>query len=364
MKKEKNEELEVTLLMPCLNEAETIGICVEKAMNSIKKNKLKGEVLIADNGSTDGSQKIATKLGARVVAIPERGYGSALRGGTKEAKGKYIIMGDSDDSYDWSNIMPFIKELRKGNDLVMGNRFKGGIEEGAMPWAHKYIGTPVLSFLGRLFYKNKIGDFNCGMRGYNKESILKLNLVCPGMEYASEMIVKSAINNLKIAEVPTTLKKDGRTRAPYLRSWSDGWRHLKFLMFHAPNWMFKIPAILILLFLCVISSLMVTNIIPVSNLELGNLITVFLSCIMISVELMYLNKFALLKLKNDNIILENNINISFEKNLVLGVLLLLVGIICSIVCSNLSIIFNGITFIGIQIMFNSLMIGIMNLGKN
>ena len=364
MRKLKDDELEITLLMPCLNESETIGICVEKAMNSIKKNKLKGEVLIADNGSTDGSQKIATKLGARVVSIPRKGYGSALIGGTKEAKGKYIIMGDSDDSYDWSNIMPYVKELRKGYDLVMGNRFKGGIEEGAMPWAHKYIGTPVLSFLGRLFYRNKIGDFNCGMRGYNKESILKLNLVCPGMEYASEMIVKSALNNLKIAEVPTTLKKDGRSRAPYLRSFSDGWRHLKFLMFHAPNWMFKIPSILILFFLCIMSSLMISGCLPVKDLELSNLVTVFLSCIMISVQLMYLNKFALLKIKNDNIILDNDTEISFEKNLVLGVILLVTGIIFSIICSNLSIIFNGVIFIGLQVMFNSLMIGIMNLGKN
>ena len=361
--KKIGEELEVTLLMPCLNEAETIGICVEKAMNSIKKNKLKGEVLIADNGSTDGSQKIATKLGARVVSIPEKGYGSALIGGTKEAKGKYIIMGDSDDSYDWSNIMPFVKELRKGNDLVMGNRFKGGIEKDAMPWSHKYIGTPVLSFLGRLFYKNKIGDFNCGMRGYNKESILKLGLICPGMEYASEMIVKSALNNYKIAEVPTTLKKDGRTRAPYLRSFSDGWRHLKFLIFHSPKWMFEIPAIMILLFLCVMSGLMASDVIPVKGLDLNNLITIFLSCLMISIQLLYFDKFTLLKLKNDKVILESNVEFSFEKNLILGVLLLFGGIIGSIILVNLRVIFSCAIFIGIEVMFNSLMIGIMNIEK-
>ena len=208
--------LELTVIMPCLNEAETLEVCINKAIKCMKENSIKGEVLIADNGSTDGSIEIAKKCGARVANIPRKGYGSALIGGTKEAKGKYCIMGDADDSYDFSNLMPYVEKLRQGYDLVMGNRFKGGIEKGAMPFLHKYLGTPVISFLGRLFYKNKIGDFNCGMRGYNTERIKNLNLKSPGMEYASEMIVQCALHDYKIAEVPTTLSVDGRSRDPYL----------------------------------------------------------------------------------------------------------------------------------------------------
>lgn len=239
------EDLELTVIMPCLNEAETLEICIKKALKCMKENNINGEVLIADNGSTDGSIEIAERCGARVARIPTRGYGAALIGGTKEAKGKYCIMGDSDDSYDFSNLMPYIEKLREGYELVMGNRFKGGIEKGAMPFLHKYLGTPVISFIGRLFYHNNIGDFNCGMRGYNREKILELNLQTTGMEYASEMIVQSALHGLKIAEVPTTLSVDGRTRAPYLSTWSDGWRHLKFLLLHSPNWLFFIPGMIL-----------------------------------------------------------------------------------------------------------------------
>lgn len=227
--------------MPCLNEAETLEVCIKKAMKSLKDNKIKGEVLIADNGSDDGSQAIAKKNGARVVNVPNKGYGAALIGGCNAAKGKYVIMGDADDSYAFDNIMPFVKKLREGYELVMGNRFKGGIEEGAMPPLHKYIGNPVLSWLGRVFYGSKIGDFHCGLRGYNTEKMRELDLQTTGMEYASEMVVKSELNGLKIAEVPTTLKKDGRSHPPHLRSWSDGWRHLKFLLMYSPKWLFMIP---------------------------------------------------------------------------------------------------------------------------
>ncbi len=243
----EKDEVELTILMPCLNEAETLEICIKKAKKSLEENSIKGEVLIADNGSTDGSQEIARRNGARVVDVPIKGYGSALIEGTKQAKGKYIIMGDADDSYDFSNIMPFVEKLREGYELVMGNRFKGGIEKGAMPWSHKYIGTPVISFIGRLFYKSNIGDFNCGMRGYDREAILKLDLKTTGMEYASEMIVQSTLNGIKIAEVPTTLKKDGRTRKPHLKSFQDGWRHLKFLLIYSPKWLFLVPGIILML---------------------------------------------------------------------------------------------------------------------
>ncbi len=242
-----DKELELTILMPCLNEAETLEICINKAKKSLQKNKINGEVLIADNGSTDGSQKIAERCGARVINVPVKGYGSALIEGTKQAKGKYIIMGDADDSYDFSNIMPYVEKLREGYELVMGNRFKGGIEKGAMPWSHKYIGTPVISFIGRLFYKSKIGDFNCGMRGYDRQAILNLDLKTTGMEYASEMIVQSTLNGIKIAEVPTTLKKDGRSRPPHLKSFQDGWRHLKFLLLYSPKWLYLIPGLILMI---------------------------------------------------------------------------------------------------------------------
>ncbi len=239
--------MELTILMPCLNESRTLKSCIDKAQKFLADNNIDGEVLIADNGSTDGSQDIARNAGARVVDIEEKGYGSALIGGCNAALGKYVIMGDSDDSYDFSNLMLFVEKLREGYELVMGNRFKGGIEKGAMPPLHKYLGNPVLSTIGRILYKSPIRDFHCGLRGYNKESIQKLNLHTTGMEYASEMVVQATLHELKICEVPTTLKKDGRDRPPHLRSWSDGWRHLTFLLMHAPNWLFLYPGILLFL---------------------------------------------------------------------------------------------------------------------
>lgn len=236
--------MELTILMPCLNESKTLESCINKAKLFLVTHHIDGEILIADNGSTDGSQDIAKNLGARVVDIDEKGYGAALIGGCNAALGKYVIMGDSDDSYDFLNLMPFVEKLREGYELVMGNRFKGGIEPGAMPPLHRYIGNPVLSFIGRVLYKSDIKDFHCGLRGYNRESILKLNLHTTGMEYASEMVVQATLHKLKICEVPTTLRKDGRDRPPHLRSWSDGWRHLTFLLMHSPNWLFLYPGLI------------------------------------------------------------------------------------------------------------------------
>ena len=232
---------ELTILMPCLNEAETIRICIEKAKFFLTTYNVDGEVLVADNGSTDGSREIAEKCGARVVAIPERGYGAALIGGTLAAKGKYCIMGDADNSYNFTELMPFLEKLREGYDLVMGNRFKGGIGRGAMPALHKYLGNPVLSTIGKVLYPSDIGDFHCGLRGYVTKAIKKLELRTLGMEYASEMVVQAALHGLKITEVPIILHPDGRSRPPHLRSWSDGWRHLKYLLMHAPNWLFYVP---------------------------------------------------------------------------------------------------------------------------
>ena len=235
------EQIELTILMPCLNEAETLATCIKKASSFLAGHNISGEVLIADNGSTDGSQKIAQNLEARVVDIPVRGYGAALIGGCNAAYGKYVIMGDADDSYDFTNLMPFVERLRAGDDLVMGNRFMGGIAKGAMPPLHRYLGNPVLSGLGKAFFKSPIGDFHCGLRGYNTKRMRDLDLQTIGMEYASEMVVQATVNGYKVSEVPTTLSRDGRSRPPHLRSWRDGWRHLKFLLMHCPSWLFLYP---------------------------------------------------------------------------------------------------------------------------
>lgn len=240
--------MELTILMPCLNEAETIEVCVRKAREALRRSGIHGEVLIADNGSIDGSPTLALAAGARVVHIERRGYGAALQGGIAAARGRYVIMGDADDSYDFLNIMPFVESLRGGSHLVMGNRFKGGIKAGAMPILHRYLGNPVLSFIGRLFFKiPTVGDFHCGLRGFNRETIQKLGLSSCGMEFASEMVVKAALADLAISEVPTTLNKDGRGRPPHLRTWRDGWRHLRFLLLHSPQWLFLYPGMLLFL---------------------------------------------------------------------------------------------------------------------
>lgn len=235
--------LELTILMPCLDEAETLEICITKARGFLDRAGIAGEILIADNGSTDGSQKIAQSLGARVIDVVEKGYGAAIGGGIVAAKGKYIIMGDADDSYDFSNLDAYVKALRAGNQLVMGNRFVGGVAPGAMPPLHRYLGNPVLSFIGRLLFKTHIGDFHCGLRGFDRVAILGLNLRTTGMEFASEMVVKATLSELKITEVPTTLQPDGRTRSPHLRSFRDGWRHLRFLLLFSPRWLFLYPGI-------------------------------------------------------------------------------------------------------------------------
>jgi glycosyltransferase involved in cell wall biosynthesis len=231
----------LTILMPCLNEAETLQVCINKAKSWISSSGIEAEVVIADNGSTDGSQEIAKSLGARVVQVSTPGYGATLFSGCMDAKGKWIIMGDSDDSYDFSNLDNFVKKLRGGNDLVMGNRFLGGIEKGAMPWKNKYIGNPILSWLGRLFFKCNARDFHCGLRAFTKKAFLRMDLRTTGMEFASEMVIKAHLFGMKITEVPTTLSKDGRTRQPHLRPFRDGWRHLRFMLLFSPKWLFFIP---------------------------------------------------------------------------------------------------------------------------
>ncbi|WP_270934820.1 glycosyltransferase family 2 protein [Falsiroseomonas oryzae] len=232
---------ELTILMPCLNEAETLGRCIAKASAFLASRGIAGEILIADNGSTDGSQAIAEAGGARVVPIPTRGYGAALIGGIAAARGRYVIMGDSDDSYDFSNLDAFVAKLREGYALVMGNRFLGGIQPGAMPPLHRYLGNPVLTGIGRLLFRSPVGDFHCGLRGFDRAAMLRLDLRATGMEFASEMVVKATVQRLRITEVPTTLSPDGRSRPPHLRSWRDGWRHLRFLLLFSPRGLFLYP---------------------------------------------------------------------------------------------------------------------------
>jgi glycosyltransferase involved in cell wall biosynthesis len=239
--------LELTVVMPCLNEAETLAVCVDKALAALRENGIAGEVVVADNGSTDGSQQIALEHGARVVPVPVRGYGAALNAGILAARGQYVLMADADDSYEFAHIPRFLAELRKGAELVMGNRFRGGIGPKAMPPLHRYLGNPVLSFLGRGLFRAPIGDFHCGIRAFSVEAYRRLDLRTTGMEFASEMVVKSALTGQRMVEVPTTLKKDGRSRPPHLKTWRDGWRHLRFLLMYSPRWLFLIPGLALMI---------------------------------------------------------------------------------------------------------------------
>lgn len=376
--------MELTILMPCLNESRTLKICIDKAKKFLSDNNVDGEVLIADNGSTDGSQEIARNAGARVVDISEKGYGAALIGGCNAALGKYVIMGDSDDSYDFLNLMPFLEKLREGYELVMGNRFKGGIEKGAMPPLHKYLGNPVLSFIGRVLYRSNIKDFHCGLRGYNRESIMKLNLHTTGMEYASEMVVQATLHKLKICEVPTTLKKDGRDRPPHLRSWSDGWRHLTFLLMHSPNWLFLYPGILCFLVGLLVSAKIVINPIIVNNIRF-DVNTLVYSAVATIVGFQLLLFYVLTKkyatltkfipiTKIDKYLIKFTMN----RGIFIGAILFLVGLIGSIVAiviwSNagfgnlesskmlrLTIPMLILFVCGIQLMFSSFFLGILEI---
>jgi hypothetical protein len=232
---------ELTILMPCLNEARTLPTCIAKARGFLDRAGIAGEVLIADNGSADGSAELARNLGARVIAVAERGYGSALIGGIRAAHGRFVIMGDADDSYDFSRLDQFVDRLRAGAQLVMGNRFAGGIQPGAMPPLHRYLGNPVLSLVGRLLFAAPCHDFHCGLRGFERAAVMRLGLSASGMEFASEMVVKATLAGLRIAEVPTTLAPDGRDRPPHLHSWRDGWRHLRFLLLFSPRGLFLYP---------------------------------------------------------------------------------------------------------------------------
>jgi glycosyltransferase involved in cell wall biosynthesis len=261
------EPIELSIVMPCLNEARTLGTCIAKAQSSLEELQISGEIVVADNGSTDGSQELAERMGARVVAVPVRGYGAALQAGIAEARGRYVIMGDADDSYDFSALGPFVDAMRDGYDLVLGNRFRGGIEEGAMPPLHRWLGNPLLSRIGQEVYDVPIGDMYCGLRGFRKEAIDQLDLRFTGMEFALEMVVRARLAELRIAEVPTTLSPDGRDRAPHLRTWRDGWRSLRFFLLYSPRWLFMYPGV----FLIVVGLVGMVALLP-GPVDLGSVI--------------------------------------------------------------------------------------------
>jgi glycosyltransferase involved in cell wall biosynthesis len=261
--------IELSIVMPCLNEAETLVSCIRKALAYLDRANVAGEVIIGDNGSTDRSLDIALHGGARVVNIPLRGYGAALYGASLAARGRYIIMADSDDSYDFSNLDPFLTKLRQGYDLVMGNRFQGGIKPGAMPWKNRYIGNPVLSTVGKIFFRCPASDFHCGIRGYSKDAFTRMDLRTTGMEFASEMVIKATMMRMKIAEVPATLSPDERSRPPHLRPYRDGWRHLRFMLLFSPNWLFLYPGLTLMLVSFVAALWLWLTPIQIHNVRLG-----------------------------------------------------------------------------------------------
>jgi Glycosyl transferase family 2 len=325
--------LELTVVMPCLNEAETLAVCVDKAIAALKENGIAGEVVVADNGSTDGSQGIAAAHGARVVPVPVRGYGAALDAGIRAAQGRYVLMADADDSYEFGHIPRFLGELRQGSELVMGNRFRGGIGPGAMPFLHRYLGNPVLSFLGRTLFRAPIGDFHCGIRAFSKDAYERLGLRTTGMEYASEMVVKSALLGQRIAEVPTTLKKDGRSRPPHLRTWRDGWRHLRFLLMYSPRWLFLIPGLALMVLGLGLMVWLVPAERPLGHMNLGvDTLAYATAAVLLGFQLVFFGVAAKVFAITEGLLPEDESfakwfrYITLETGLITGALLVLVGI--------------------------------------
>jgi glycosyltransferase involved in cell wall biosynthesis len=287
----------LSIVMPCLNEAETVASCIRKAQNALAELAINGEVVIADNGSTDGSQDIARNAGARVVEVSVKGYGAALRGGMKAVRSRWIIIGDADDSYDFGSVAPFIEKLAQGYELVMGCRMpwgRGRIMKGAMPWKHRWIGNPILTFLGRLFFKSPANDFHCGLRALTRDAFLRLNLASPGMEFASEMVVKATLAKLRVAEVPITLHKDGRSaRRSHLRSWRDGWRHLRFMLLHCPMWLFCVPALFLFLAGAIFGARLLIGPVKIGNVSFDtNTLLVCAMSVLLGAQLSFFGVFA------------------------------------------------------------------------
>lgn len=382
------KEIECSIVMPCLNEAKTLEACIKKARAAIEKHNIKAEIIIADNGSTDGSRQIAERCGVRVVAVEAKGYGAALMGGLDSAKGKYVIMGDADDSYDFSNIFPFIEKLRQGNDLVMGCRLPasgGKIMPGAMPWLHRWIGNPILTFIGRLLYSSKISDFHCGLRAFKKDAYEKMGLVATGMEFATEMVVKASLKNMQITEIPITLYKDGRLRAPHLRSWRDGWRHLRFMLMYSPLWLFLVPGTV--LFLIGLISFIILALGPVYFGEVGfgiNTLLVSAMAILLGFQLilfaLFTKVFATTQklLPEDRSFSQLTSIVTLEIGIVVGIIVFLFGLGFLITATlywkqrnfgvlspvdSMRISIPAVTMIvmGIQIIFSSFLVSILGL---
>ncbi len=377
--------IELSIVMPCLNEERTVGVCIEKALGFLHSNGIAGEVVIGDNGSTDDSVRIAESLGARVAATAKKGYGFALMAGIKAAQGRYIIMGDADDSYDFSALGEMLEKLRAGHDLVMGNRFQGGIKPGAMPFLHRYLGNPVLSMLGRLFFKIPVRDFHCGLRGFSKEAYSRLNMQTGGMEFASELVVKASLQKFKIAEVPVILYPDGRDRKPHLRTWSDGWRHLRFLLLHSPDWLFLYPGLFLLLIGITGAAILSFGDIRIEHVRLG-IHTLLYAYLFIMVGFHFLSFFMVSRLFGIDTQLFPQPKeyhkvrklVTLETGLIVGFILLLAGIFLSAINiydwkqtgfgdlepnHNLRLLFPSITFIliGIEIILASFILSFIKI---
>jgi glycosyltransferase involved in cell wall biosynthesis len=331
-----SEPLQLTILMPCLNEAETLARCIEKAKLGIQRAGVPGEILIADNGSTDGSPAIAEKLGARVVAVKDKGYGNALRGGIAAAQGKYILMGDADDSYDFSEADRFVKKFQEGYDLVMGCRLPiggGTIMPGAMPWKNRWLGNPVLSFIGRLFFKCPAHDFHAGLRAFTKDALEKMDLQTTGMEFASEMVIKATLKKFRIAEVPITLHKDGRSRPPHLKPWRDGWRHLRFMLIYSPRWLFLMPGLLLSALGIIFSAALAVKDLQLGGIQL-NVGTLMMACMSVVVGFQlvafafFTKVFAIAEglLPEDPKLAQVFKIFTLEKGIIAGLLVLLAGL--------------------------------------
>jgi hypothetical protein len=333
-----DDDVEVTVLLPCLNEAETLEACVRKALGSLARLGVRGEVLVSDNGSTDGSPEIARRAGARVVEAPRRGYGAALIAGIGAAHGRYVIMADADDSYDLSNLEPFIAKLRAGHDVVMGNRFRGGIAPGAMPFLHRYLGNPMLSRLGRwLFGLRGIGDFHCGIRGFHRDRIRDLDQRMPGMEFASELVVRAALNGYDLTEVPTTLQPDGRSRAPHLRTWQDGWRHLRFLLVFAPRRTLLWPGSILMMLGLLATVALATDSLTVGGVRFDvNALVYSCLAVLAGAQIVLFGAFAELYGEFEGLVRRPKPSpwgrwLSFERCILIGVSLILIGLAGTVV---------------------------------
>lgn len=382
--------LEVTVVMPCLNEAETLGACIRKAQEAIRKNDLWGEIVVADNGSHDGSPEIARALGARVVHAPVRGYGAALTAGIEAAKGTYVVMGDADDSYDFSAIFPFIEKLREGYDLVMGCRLpRGGgtIMPGAMPWSHRWLGNPALSRVGRAFFRCPVSDFHCGLRAFRRDAIVGLALRTTGMEFASEMVIKATLRNLRFAEIPITLHKDRRSRPPHLRRWRDGWRHLRFMLLYSPSWLFLLPGCVLFLLGATSGSILLAGPVRIGTIGFDtNTLLVSAMMMLVGFQLMTFAMFAKLfaisegLLPEDPRLVKASRVITLEVGILFGLVLVLAGL--GLLYSgflfwgrhhfgplsypdSLRLIIPGVTSLtlGVEIVFSSFFMSVLGLGR-